>query len=144
MSYCAIFERNLAEAIPSSSVSLCKTLFAYSVPEANGYRHGRCLQRAFHEYSSAFFLFPSLFLPFSSPRVCLERKRSMPMDIPRISGGKTRGLIDFLPVSALSPCRSIVVALSPSFLPPAFFHRISINQGKNAGDLFGDRFARAK
>lgn len=86
MSYCAIFERNLGEAIPSSSVSLCKTLFAYSVAEANGYRHGRCLQTGirrifFYFFSVSSFLFfffrrCCFFFPVSFCRVCLEKKRS--------------------------------------------------------------------
>lgn len=64
MSYCAIFERNLGEAIPSSSVSLCKTLLAYSVAEVNGYRYGRCFQRLIRRMFLYFFL-PSFFLLFS-------------------------------------------------------------------------------
>ena len=65
MSYCAIFERNLGEAIPSSSVSLCKTLFAYSIAGANGYRQRSLLPNA-RIPRIFFFFFLFFFFGFSS------------------------------------------------------------------------------
>lgn len=122
MSYCAIFERNLGEAIPSSSVSLCKTLLAYSVAEVNGYRYGRCFQRLIRRMFLYFF-FPPFFsffsLASSSPfpvcsrgkrrGVCVRVSREFPA-----KGRGSMGLCEFFPgLSFLSP--GFVPIFSPFF-----------------------------
>lgn len=110
MSYCAIFERNLGEAIPSSSVSLCKTLLAYSVAEVNGYRYGRCFQRLIRRMFLYFFLpsffcfFLSRFLFSFSSLFSRKEERGMCTCIARISGERTRidGSLRILPRFVIS------------------------------------------
>lgn len=89
MSYCAIFERNLGEAIPSSSVSLCENasrLFRSQkrtdigmVAASNAWFDGY----SFIFFFFSFFPFSSLF-PFRGKRMCIY------IYIYRISGERTR------------------------------------------------------